>query len=1070
MIFLRLLVLGMIGLFAWDGPPKPALSVRDNLWHHRNLGKAYYENPMTQLKAVEEFKLALDLAPQSPRDQVNYGLALLRAGMTKEAILQLQKAQKAGPTIPHTWFNLGMAYKKEFENEQAIEQLQGMLKLVPDEPTTHYNLGVLYKLTGKAGQALAEFKTASQISPNFAAPHFQLYNTFRESGQKEEAARELTAFNEIKKRKAGAAVPEDPEWNSYAEIYDTAELDAAYDRGTNSPGLKYQITEAHVRVNPNGAGMIVLDVNGKGEADLLVWSESGVSILNKGAAPVSNTGLENLKGVISIAAGDFNNDGLPDLAVITKSGAILYVNHAGHFEESPIKLPQGEFTKAVWVDYDHDYDLDLLLLGRDSVLLRNDGTAGFSNQTSHFPFVHGRALDAAVFEMVADTGTSDIAMLYEDGSIVIYHDKLLGQYESLPQAWHVPEGASIQALDIDNDGWMDLAVASPAGVQIIMNDHGKLTSGGKIKTEKGLSVFADIMNRSLNDLIATGGLFRNLGNGKFEKAPDEPMPEAVALSQADFDGSGVPQLAAIQKNGSIAVIKPISPENNSYIAVHLEGVKNLKVPLGAIVEVKAGAWYQKKVYAGVPLVFGLRANAEIDTVRITWPNGLVQNEIKPSSGKYLSFKEKARLSGSCPMIFAWNGAKFGFVTDVLGVAPLGASNGDGVFFPVNHREHILIPSEALKMQDEQYEIRITEELREVTYLDKVQLIAVDHKADMELFLNDKFKAPPFPPFRVYEVKQKIYPVSAKDNEQHDVLGRLLQRDGKYVDNFRRNNAGVGELHSLTLDFGEAAKTNRAQLVLTGWVDWPDGSTFLAAAQEHKDGLIFPYLQVKDSAGNWVKVDSDMGMPSGKPKSIVVDLSGKFLSQSREVRIVTNLCVYWDEIFLSEDTAAPAIKMLSLATKSADLHYRGFSQVHVQEDRTQPEQFEYEHWIPVSMWNPTPGMYTRYGEVRSLLQEADDRFAILGSGDELRFLFDAKTLPELPPNWKRDFILLVDGWAKDSDANTAYAKSVGPLPFHGMKRYPYAAPQQFPSDPAHKAYQKNFNTRTAVQDLSVLRPH
>ena len=47
---------------------------------------------------------------------------------------------------------------------------------------------------------------------------------------------------------------------------------------------------------------------------------------------------------------------------------------------------------------------------------------------------------------------------------------------------------------------------------------------------------------------------------------------------------------------------------------------------------------------------------------------------------------------------------------------------------------------------------------------------------------------------------------------------------------------------------------------------------------------------------------DMGIPSGKPKTIVVDLTGKFLSRSRKLRIVTNLCVYWDEIFLLQDAA------------------------------------------------------------------------------------------------------------------------------------------------------------------------
>src|SRR5437868_14848335 len=85
----------------------------DELWHHRNLGKAFYENPTTQQQAVDEFRKALDLAPSSARERVNYGLALLRAGKTADGIGELLRAQRQDPSIPHTWFNLGIAYKRE---------------------------------------------------------------------------------------------------------------------------------------------------------------------------------------------------------------------------------------------------------------------------------------------------------------------------------------------------------------------------------------------------------------------------------------------------------------------------------------------------------------------------------------------------------------------------------------------------------------------------------------------------------------------------------------------------------------------------------------------------------------------------------------------------------------------------------------------------------------------------------------------------------------------------------------------------------------------------------------------
>lgn len=1043
-------------------------SLHDRLWQHRNLGKAYYENPATQMKAVDEFKQALELSQESPRDQVNYGLALLRAGLVKEAIVQLINAQKKDPTIPHTWFNLGMAYKKEFENAQAIAQLEGMLKLVPNEPTTHYNLGVLYRQESKPDLAQSHFVAASQSNPNFAAPHFQLYNAFRDTGRKEEAARELSLFNEIKKRKAGAVVPEDPEWSFYSEIYDTVEMDGDYDQEKSQLPFSFEPMTVASGIDARTAGLVVLDFDGDGRSDLLVWSEHGISILQNGVKPVANTGLESVKGVISVAPGDFNNDGLPDLAVITKSGPMLFVNRKGKFELYPVKMPSGSFRKAVWIDFDHDYDLDLILLGDTSALLRNDGGAGFSDQTSLFPFAAGRAIDATAFELIPDNNETDLAVQYEDGSLIIYHDKLMGQYEVKPYLPALPGALSIQALDVNNDGWPDLVSVGTGGVSVLVNNRGDLKPPVNVARESGPVVLADLANRGLADLIVGGSIYKNLGRAKFEKAESRPLNLGAVYAQADFDGDGRIDLASVSQDGSVQVLKNTVVTSNNSIRVRLEGVKNLKIPQGAVVEVKAGAWYQKRTYNGVPLLFGLRAYQEVDTVRITWPNGLVQNEVKQVVGKEFAFKEQSRLSGSCPMVFVWDGETFAFVTDVLGVAPLGASSGDGLYFPVSHREYVRIPGGRIQQQGDFYEIRITEELREVSYLDKVQLLAVDHEANSELFTNDKFKSPPFPPFRLFGIQRRVYPTSARDDHGHDVLERLQRRDGRYVDSFQRNSQGVATLHSLTLDFGNVASSNRAILVLDGWVDWPDGSTFRAAAQEGRGGLIFPILQVRNEAGEWETVVSDMGMPSGKPKPIVVDLSGKFLSRSREVRILTNLCVYWDEIFLSEETGPPTVKIAPLATVSAELRYRGFSRPMITADRTQPEQFEYEQWSPTTMWNPVPGSYTRYGDVRNLLEMVDDRMVIMGSGDELRLRYSARNLPRLTHGQVRDFLLLVDGWAKDSDSNTKFARSVEPLPFHGMSSYPYPARQHFPEDYVHRSYREKYNTRSAVPDLQDLR--
>src|SRR5579871_740535 len=1051
------IVLSAAALFLLAGADA-ARQREDLLWHYRNLGKAFYENPTTQKEAVTEFKKALDLAPDSARERINYGLALLRAGQTKDGVVQLAQAQKQDPAIPHTWFNLGIYYKKEGDYEPAIQQLEGMAKLVPDEPVTHYNLGVLYRLAGKPKEGLEQLETAEKLNPNLAGPHFQLFNQYRQLGRAEEAQRELKTFQEIKTRTAGAAVPEDMEWCYYAEIYETVEQQANEQPPTP---LRFGDHKLSGHFDAATAGVAAFDSDNDGKTDLIAWSAEGIRLYKNGITPAAKTGLEDLKNVRWIAPGDFDNDGLPDLCVLTTNSALLYRNNKGVFEKRATRLPGGPFERAIWIDYDHDGDLDLVLLGEHSALYRNNGEAGFSDQTADFPFAPGHAVAAAVFAVRHDTAANDLAVAYRDHAGVLYRDRLNGKYEAVPLA-AIPEGArDVISEDFNNDAFPDLAVSLDEEIALVVNREGTLEPGARL-TGGGRAVFADFENRGVMDLASAQQVFRSSGHGKFEK---QNWPQGVsigsAVTAADFSGHGRTDLAGIAPDGSLHVYENQTPTKNNWMRVGIAGVKNLKLAPGATVEIKAGLSYQKRVYQGVPLTFGLGGYKEADAVRITWPNGLIQNETKQPVLRALNFQESQRLSGSCPMIFAWNGKRFEFITDVLGVAPLGASSGDGRYFPVDHTEYVQIPGFFFFKQKTAYEIRITEELREVSYLDQVQLMALDHPASTEIFTNEKFKSPPFPEFRLYGVNQRVYPVAARDTEGRDVLPRLLMRNRTYPDQFRRDYNGVAELHHLDLDFGKAAQSGQAVLILNGWVDWADGSTFLRAAQESKAGLILPYLQVKNARGEWQTVIDDMGIPAGKPKTIAVDLTGKWLSASREVRLVTNLCVYWDEIFLSANSSTPDARLTPVNAQYADLHFRGFSKPKIDAARKQPEAFDYQNWMPVSMWNPTPGMYTRYGDVRPLVNAVDDKLVVMGSGDELRLLFPAGELPTLRDGWKRDFLLLVDGWAKDGDYNTAYSQSVEPLPFHAMASYPYPGAQHFPDDAAHLAYRKEYNTRPAL---------
>jgi hypothetical protein len=84
------------------------------------------------------------------------------------------------------------------------------------------------------------------------------------------------------------------------------------------------------------------------------------------------------------------------------------------------------------------------------------------------------------------------------------------------------------------------------------------------------------------------------------------------------------------------------------------------------------------------------------------------------------------------------------------------------------------------------------------------------------------------------------------------------------------------------------------------------------------------------------------------------------------------------------------------------------------------------------WRDLIGYYTRFGDVKELLTQIDDRYVIVASGDELSLRFPEQEAP--PPGYVRDFVLVGDGWIKDGDFNSTFSKTVLPLPYHAKDEY------------------------------------
>lgn len=406
-------------------------------------------------------------------------------------------------------------------------------------------------------------------------------------------------------------------------------------------------------------------------------------------------------------------------------------------------------------------------------------------------------------------------------------------------------------------------------------------------------------------------------------------------------------------------------------------------------------------------------------------------------------------AGSCPNLFAWNGSKFGFITDIIGPGSVGLNVGKGRYLQANPREYVKLEQSQLIPQDGLYNLRIKEELVDLDYFDQMKLLVIDHPKGTDVFPSDrKMTSGPPPPARLYTLGNRRPPKSAMDRQGKDILPLISTIDRKYA----AAHPFYDDL--ITMNLGNLQDAKEIKLVLNGWILYPDKDTM----KKVKGGLDFspPYLEVMGKDGKWVKVSKDMGYPAGLNKTIVVDLTGKFQRKGDyRVRLHSAPEIYWD--YIGVDTSRDEkVSVKTLTPLTANLHYQGFSRRYYP-DQAGPQTYDYNEKVNAFPGNyPVPvGNFTKYGDVLPLLRKADDEFVVMGPGDEISLQF-----PEPPgpaPGMTRSYLFFSDGFFKEQNKSFA-GNQVTPMPFHGMSNYPYSAAEHYPNDKDHLQYLKVWNTR------------
>jgi hypothetical protein len=401
------------------------------------------------------------------------------------------------------------------------------------------------------------------------------------------------------------------------------------------------------------------------------------------------------------------------------------------------------------------------------------------------------------------------------------------------------------------------------------------------------------------------------------------------------------------------------------------------------------------------------------------------------------------------------------VTDFAGVGGLGYFLAPGEYAPPQPLDCVKIGQ--LSPLNGMYELRITEPMEETAYIDRLELLAIDHPADWCVFPDERLAVNgPAPTHELLAVEKPIFPERALDFQGRDCTEKLMKTDRIYAyePELDRRFFGFCKAHFLELDFGDRlagiGSHQRLFLFLSGYLEYPYSQTAYAASQA-RVGWEPVRIDRQMPDGRWIPIVPDAGAFGGMARTMTVDLTGLLTGPSCRLRLTSNLEIYYDQAFVALDANHDRLHVQGLGAATADLRHVGFAR-EFSPDGRMPLIYDYALSDATAPFHVPRGAYTRYGSVEKLLEAFDDQFVLVGPGDEIAVRFDASQLPPLGEGAARSFVLVSHAYCKDMDLYTATPQTVEPLPFRGMTRYPYPAAESYPDTEETRKYRTTYNTR------------
>ncbi|MGH9617597.1 MAG: tetratricopeptide repeat protein, partial [Acidobacteriaceae bacterium] len=325
-----------------------------------NLGVAYM-NQQNFAKAEQLFTAASEKDPSLPVAQLNRGIALLNEQQISQAGVELRRIIERDPRNIVAWYNLGLAARKSGNSQEMIEDFKHVTQLDPNDADAHYLLGSGYDQRKDYEDAIAEFQQALRLNPLHASAEFGLARAHQQMGMLDAAKQDFARFQHITSEKLGS-----PMTITYGEMgrYSLAQTIHVAEpevgpmipvRFVREPiGAKWRAPAAASNTSGDeaGGGGCMMDIFGDGRTDLITLDDSAHAVhayRNLGGdrfeeVPPSQTGLDLSGDAIACTVGDFDNDGLPDIAISLAHRVVLFRN-LGHGKFSDVTKTVGITTK-----------------------------------------------------------------------------------------------------------------------------------------------------------------------------------------------------------------------------------------------------------------------------------------------------------------------------------------------------------------------------------------------------------------------------------------------------------------------------------------------------------------------------------------------------------------------------------------------------------------------------------------------------------------------------------------------------------------------------------------------------